>query len=527
MIDLLVETNSAKFIQKYRGKLRENIAMNLDQNWNSVNYLDFIFNERISKINDPDAKLTEVFELSCYLGICIYKIWARAFDTKPKLHIIEKPKACLELKLESGPYIEDTPISIDLYTALSEILFKTSKYTKNSEIPYGIENFKIQYLAQSIATGIAPGIKGPWNALSDRDLAPIFHTVGLEITKDTVIPLQLNYPEQTDYLSPEVFFPHLVIPPLGYDDDLLGARPIYGICKIALIAGLGKEELGKLATILIESPSILQASIGFIILANTKPITHRNVLSEFALHFPTLTYRLKPAYNLFAKEFLKSEDWTMLGKMTGPEQLIKAQTRLQQDIDLGLMPIFHCPDLSLPFERKYRAYFELIDLFMADGAYERGKRFKNPPTGIILQQAFLACHLNLNQEAKNLISEIELSSLSPKELSFLLYINFLIPENHQDSKSITNQALALVTSNDLPSLRKKALLLTAVTNNIIDAKSLVDSKIIDQNNISQGLISYLRDQEIELLDKNSTLLSFRASFRSALWSPSNIFTKLK
>jgi hypothetical protein len=268
MIDILVESQAAAFIKDNRPLLRDSLQEKLNFSWDSVFLLDYIFIKRTLEFKDnPNQVFEFLISLSSYLGICIYKVWEESLGAKPKLQITEKPKATIVIKLDQGSFVADEPISFDLLDNLNKFLQKDEPYARNETLPYGLEKFKINYFAHGVVSGLNPNIKGTWKSLNINELQVVIRAVASEITEHVLIPLQLKNPDKTNYLSEGFYNPHLIFPPLGFNDNLLGLRPAYGIALTAKKNNVAREDLINLGSILIESPSILQAALGFIILA--------------------------------------------------------------------------------------------------------------------------------------------------------------------------------------------------------------------------------------------------------------------
>lgn len=519
MIDLLVESQAAEFIKTQRASLRDSLKLDLNFSINSIYLLDYIYEKNLILLGKDSLQFKEfILNLTSYIGITIYNYWEKAFQFKPKLQITELPKAGIQLKLEEGPMIVYEPVVVDLLSSINDFINNNKAFAYTEIIPLGLEKHKISYYSLGILFGISPYLKGSWSKFKKEELGIIFSLLCNTIYKDYVIDFNTKLSTKHQILE-DLYNPHLIFPPLGFEDSIIGMRPTYALIKSVQRNNLRNEELIKIGATLIESYNILHASLGFIILANLKPLAFELMLTEFAMTYPILVNRLKAAYNLFSKEITKQADWTVLGKKNNIEDKTNSIANLEKEIQFGLSPYINCPDLSLTQDKKFRLYFEAIDLGLIPEAIKIGETIESNNNSFLLQQSSNYLEVLDFKAVRKILSNIPLNNLTQKELENFLLVKGLL--ELRELKNIDINLLNTVISSKItPSIKIKKFILLYLSQTKHLTTTDLDSRLLNERNLSTDVISIL-NHKYKIVNEKFNL--FRSNLGLANWTTNLVF----
>lgn len=520
MIDEIVEIRAQQFVVASRELLKDQYKSELNFTWTSISLLDLIFVKHLE--SGYGSRSTElILDITAYIGVCIYRIWEKSFLVKPKLKIQEKPNISLVLKLENGPFLKDDFIEIDLLQAFTELIFGKMEYAKNNSIPYGLEKFKIEYFVNGVTAGLSPTLKGVWKEMDLREMSIIFVSLVETMSEDSIIPMHLKHPDKADIFKMELFNTHLVFPPLGFDEELIGIRSILNLADSFRKLDYKRDDIVTLASILFESSSILQVAIGYILLYSFKIDGYRDLLMEFAASNPILCFRLKPACDAFCLEYQKENKWSDLSKSMNEELIEKSYAALTRTIEYGQNPLFHCADLKQTSNKKYRLYYENIDLGLIKEAFYLGEILCIEKDKIILmQQCSLALNLGKMNRSKELIESIDMPALNQVELEFYLFLQASIAVALNQVERLKKLFNVVLTSTSLSTLKRKLF--------FIDSLKVLHSNNEKIPNFDETSVDFFTSISIKFIEehyKNEDFdfVNYLSSIKQAKWLEINLF----
>lgn len=518
MIDLFIEQNAALFVKTHNELLRENFPYKLDYTWDSINVIDFITQESLGIKQSNEDLAKKILGLSCYLSICMYNIWkVICKDSKISLVYSQKEGSEALLKMENGIYVNNSFIKIDFF----EVTLKTLKmqldkieYTKGIFIPLGLEGNRFSYIMNGILMGISPFIKGGWEEVTEKELSLYLHEVSNLLSLNKLTSLKLKYPAKDNIIKEDIFNPHLVLPPLGYKDQFIGSRIAFKLAQSIKNLSLDKTEIIELSLILLESPSILEASMGYLILgAYNDHGTFNDTLSEFSITYPILSGQLKPAFELFCKEILEQPSWQELSKAS---KVREANIRLKKEIEMGINPLVFSNDLEIIHDKTFRPYFECIDKYLIKEAFTLGSNLitlNDCPQSLKIQHAWLALECNAPNISIECLGSLDQKKLSQEELLRLKFINIIIDPRLIDLDF--NSVKEILANKDISLLHKKqfALICAAFLNNSNNKDLLIKLFLDNPEILSLPLM--------RIVKKHIGSIDLPKKTRKAYWSKYN------
>ncbi|HMO17898.1 MAG TPA: hypothetical protein PKA63_05995 [Oligoflexia bacterium] len=423
MIDQSVENLAKEFVVKIKGIAPPSFAYELDESILSLNVLDLYFDARFYKASDED-RLKDILTSSAYAGICIYKVFF-GFNQKAKLTLSTDKETKILLKVTDGPFIAKEPVSINLIEVFLKTLLEPADkihYIKSERIPSGMMFKKFSYTILGILSGMHPLFTGPWKDKSEEQLSEYLTYLCRTLSEQYSVIFLSRLPGFEDILGPKIFFPHLVFPPLGYQEDQFGGRASLAVLHSLSSQNSPIQSLKQLSAILLESPDPLHCSLGYIFSAALRQKQDNTVLNYFSEIYPLLGCTLYPAIQFTRRHFELPESWHSLAK---DENYNEASSILDHDLGIGLFPLLLCPDHSLILNPKYRLYFEMICSLMLKEAHHLGRIFYKMvdiPLGIRIQHAFISLSIGEIDECLDIIKDLKIMGESPLDLWFTSFL---------------------------------------------------------------------------------------------------------
>lgn len=462
MIDLFIEQNAALFIKAHSEHIRENSPYRLDYSWDSIHIIDYIFQDSMSKQQSKEEIAEKILGLSCYLGICIYNVWSHIFEDS-SVHFIysEVNGSHAILKVQGGLYVVEGEISIDFFdVVLSAMQMRADKieYVRGSYIPLGLEQYRFCYISHGILMGLSPFIKGTWEKVAEESLSLYLHKTINHVGLTALTNLKMRYPTKDRIIQESFFNPHLLLPPAGYTDTYVASRPTFHLAKKIAEYNLSKAEILEFGSILLESPSILQAVCGYVLLcSHDDEGIFLDILPEFAIHFPILAGQLKPAFDIYQEEVHKEENWPTLSKNNKYPEAVR---RIKKEISVGINPLFFISEFDIIRDSVFRPYFESIDSYLIKEAFSLGNSLltlDDCPPSVKIQHAWLALECNAPHVSEQIIKSLSQTSLSEDEKTMLLFLKIIIDPQVIDIEFASLPSI--LNSTCISQLHKKQLAL--------------------------------------------------------------------
>lgn len=498
MIDQTVEDLAKEFAQKINRLAPPSFAYALDETIFSLNILDLYFDERLYCAS-KEEKLRDLLLASAYTGICLYKIF-KSFTDKVKLTFSSSGSVKIILKISEGPYIFKEPVSINIVDIFLHTAIEPPdriSYIKEERLPMGMTYKRFSYAIAGILSGMHPLITGPWKNLSEEQLSPYLTYLCRTLSEQTSIVLLSRLPGLQDILGPEVFFPYLVFPPIGYLEDLYGARAGIAIAHTFKAMKNSTQSIKHLSSILLESPHPIHFSIGFIFAAALEIKKESKSLYLLSELCPLLASKLYPAIQLIRSHYERPQNWHDLAK---DERYEEANLLLDHDTEIGLFPLLLCPDHSLTINPRYRLYFESICSFLLKEAHHIGRIFYQAietPVSIRIQHAFICLSVGELDECRDILKDLNEMKRTSLEKIHSNFLESLVSGQHSENGHFALDSLAKIKN---PQVRKKLLAQEFTSLQSSEGKK----KLLDDN--AMFLDSYLIFERILLgLDEHNTI----------------------
>lgn len=437
MIDNDVIELTEDLVSVWNTKSREFARYRLDFSWPSLGTIDLLLSQYVGR--QTLSKQAENLLLQCcaYIGGIAYDYWL-TFPDKPRVELrldTSGPVADIVLTASNGAHLGPGQYyEIRIRSALQNLLSKPSRQMPifaDGIRRYIPEDRLVCSFAAAVCSGMSPYGEGPWKDLSLQDFAPQLSSVSKKMAASSADYYATSFPLVKELGSEVLYYPHLCLPPAGFDEPFLGVRGASGIIDFVKHRNLSAEEAKQIALALASSCDELASLAGII----ASVALHGSASSPELLkvcHQRSLTMPALRKSVEIIRQMYSGEGFWIERLLLGQTEYAYAMFSLEHSI--GMLPLAFGTSSALFEQLSTRDLYQFIclnDLNKSIQLCELHVESFPSNTGIQLQLAYLYLTRGELQSAEKWISTLlTRSNLLKSELALLQELRALFAERH-------------------------------------------------------------------------------------------------
>ncbi|MCB0321986.1 MAG: hypothetical protein KDD69_00385 [Bdellovibrionales bacterium] len=421
MIDNRVAELAGGFLRVWRPLAERFPSCRLDLSWPSVGTLGLLLSPLRAKAQLADVDRLEIAAAAAYIGGIAYDVWSQ-FPGNPTIELrLEEQGEVPEVMLVVGGGSHIPPgqrLVLRLRAALEQWLG-----AKNTAVPVFADGARtltlddnvLSIFGSALLSGLMPAAEGPWRGLSLNEFAPELQSAAEWMAESSAVHYQMTHPSELHGASRVLYFPHLVLPPAGYNERYLGCRPAAALCDYLRKFVPEHGDRVALCENLAIAPDDLISMAGFVVSA---------ALSDEA---PDATLRAVAYSRRFSATLLRKALYlarTLLGRKESwiehyrARRFDQAGAMLLRERDLGMLPLWYLDELHWLNHPTLSQLFDLLAetrLAEANDLLDFYSALELPAPELTLQRIFLKLTLGKQDTVAQLLADIEpqLGTLSP------------------------------------------------------------------------------------------------------------------
>jgi hypothetical protein len=453
MISEEIREEAKRFASFWNSKLEVHPQLKLDGTWPSIGIVDkILFSLRAKQIfNKLDVALIK--GAAAYLGIIAYKCWSTYPDTICNLSKVGDNTEDYLLKASGGEFLKDgQEYSILLCNTIEGLLKNHNKelrYFADDTRTFGYENNILSSVAAGIVSGLSSHGQGAWGKLNLKKFEVNLIKCAASMAQSSVDFYANRYAGEIFGGSFDLYFPHLMLPPLKYNEPYLANRSTAACANFIHSNNLTSPQAKMLAKNLSFSPDESISTAGFVISCCLYQEQAPDWLLFVANCRGINNTVLRPSLELARRAYNISDPIHDLEK----GDIQSAKNKIIFEHQLGFMPLLYLSDLDKWLEVLPENFFYFLTCSSAPESSEILDNFGilsklNPD--LALQLAFLKLSSGALLEAEKVL-DLNFEGTAPenKDLRFRYFeIKSIIASlKQQDYIELIEQAVLTGTNN--------------------------------------------------------------------------------
>ena len=394
MIEDSIRDEANKFATFWNAVLFDLPELKLDGTWPSFGIVDKILFSLRTKDKFNITDLNFIKGAAAYIGVLAYKAWSSF--TECELIVVGDNTKDYLLKTKS-----ENKQSILLCKTLEHLLKNSNKemsfFAEQSRF-YTFDDNLISSQAAGIVSALSPHGSGEWSKLNQKGFEKNLIKAAKVMAESCVKYYKETNGGEFHGSKLELYYPHLVLPPIRYNEPQPGSRSTVALITYCLEQKLSRHEIKGLCKNLTLNPDETISTAGFVIscaLIEDKPESWLlNAANSRGISMPFL----RPALGLARKAFSVTDFLEDFNN----NQLESYLNKIKTEHELGFLPLLYYTDLQeMPEDFLY-----FISWSSANRAHELLDSYnllvENKDCDI-LQLAFLKLNLGMLDQTKELL----------------------------------------------------------------------------------------------------------------------------
>jgi hypothetical protein len=482
MLDGEVKKISDDFVSFWNEVFQAQPQFLLDYTWPSIGIVDKLLFPLRGKKTFSAADLPLIRGAAAYIGIIAFRAWRNFPEVETSLTLtLEEPRDIV-IKAKGGKFLKDDEnfgISIGrtIENALKQVGTPVEIFADFTRVFSRNENI-LSNLATGIVSGACPSGHGPWKEKSQEKFNE-YLVRAAEVMSDSCIEFNdTHYSGVAEGSRKELYFPNLLLPPIGFNEPHPGSRAMLSILGFKDHVEMSEEQLTVLAKNLAHSPDEHISTAGFIVASALCQNEAPNWLRAYGLVHAERLPRLRPVVDL-AKSYLKQPRFFQHFEK-GESEIAKASFKIEYEI--GFFPLYFLPHLNYLENPNLNDFFYLLSWTSPRDCYNALDTYsilEPHPLDLQLQLLFLKICSGDTDSLDDRLNKIE-GDLDPSdsELIFRFFelrgMSSELKGRPQDAFADFEQALLAKTTDD----RRFATVATKVSRIYISDKKFDQALVL-------------------------------------------------